>query len=86
MNSSQADSVAQAAWLSSCCNQSGALLESPEGPRVVQAVVLGVLSLLVFCGVLFLGSSLLVRAHGLTGLLAHERRASLEAETSRGDN
>ncbi|EHB10055.1 hypothetical protein GW7_04043 [Heterocephalus glaber] len=86
MNSSQADSVAQAAWLSSCCNQSGALPESLEGPPVVQAVVLGVLSLLVLCGVLFLGGNLLVRAHGLTALLAYERRASLEAETSGGDN
>lgn len=88
MNSSQAGNVAQAAWLN-CCNQSGAPPESLEGPRVVQAAVLGVLSLLVLCGVLFLGGSLLLRAHGLTRMLAHERRASLEAETSGtsgGDN
>ncbi|XP_077024358.1 small integral membrane protein 41 [Tamandua tetradactyla] len=80
MNRSQAGSAALAAWLSSCCNQSGAPPEPPEGPRVVQAAVLGVLSLLVLCGILFLGGGLLLRAQGLTALLARERRASREAE------
>ncbi|MBZ3879028.1 hypothetical protein SUZIE_150890 [Sciurus carolinensis] len=87
MNSSQAGPAARAAWLS-CCNQSGPLLEPSEGPRAVQAVVLGVLSLLVLCGVLFLGGDLLLRAQGLTALLARERQASREAETggSTGDD
>ncbi|XP_063110870.1 small integral membrane protein 41 [Cavia porcellus] len=88
MNRSQAGVVAQAAWLS-CCNQSGALSESLGGLHAVQATVLGVLSLLVLFGILFLGGSLLFRVHGLIGLLAHERHASLEAETSgtsEGDN
>ncbi|XP_058165092.1 small integral membrane protein 41, partial [Dasypus novemcinctus] len=79
MNSSQAGAAALAAWLS-CCNQSGAPPEPPEGPRAVQAAVLGVLSLLVLGGVLFLGGGLLLRAQGLTALLARERRASREAE------
>lgn len=47
----------------------------------MQAAVLGVLSLLVLCGVLFLGGGLLLRAQGLTALLARERRASREAES-----
>lgn len=80
MNGSQADAAAPATWLSSCCNQSGAPPEPPEGPRVVQAAVLGVLSLLVLCGVLFLGGGLLLRAQGLTAMLVRERRASREAE------
>ncbi|XP_053413935.1 small integral membrane protein 41 [Nycticebus coucang] len=80
MNSSQAGSAAGAAWLSSCCNQSAAPPQPPEELRAVQAVVLGVLSLLVLCGVLFLGGGLLLRAQGLTALLAREQRASLEAE------
>lgn len=79
MNASQAGSVARAAWLI-CCNQSEVQPELPEGPRPVQAAVLGVLSLLVLCGVLFLGGGLLLRAQGLTALLAHEWRASPEAE------
>ncbi|XP_045869182.1 small integral membrane protein 41 [Meles meles] len=82
MNSSQAGAAAPATWLSSCCNQSGELPEPPEGPRVVQAAVLGVLSLLVLCGVLFLGGGLLLRAQGLTAMLVHERRASGEVEPS----
>ncbi|CAD7681571.1 unnamed protein product [Nyctereutes procyonoides] len=80
MNGSRAGAAAPATWLSSCCNQSGGTPEPPEGPRVVQAAVLGVLSLLVLCGVLFLGGGLLLRAQGLTSSLARERRASLEAE------
>lgn len=80
MNGSQAGAAAPATWLSSCCNQSGAPPEPPEGPRVVQAAVLGVLSLLVLCGVLFLGGGLLLRAQGLTAMLVRERRASREAE------
>ncbi|XP_069347325.1 small integral membrane protein 41 [Eulemur rufifrons] len=80
MNGSQGGAAAWAAWLSSCCNQSREPLEPPEGPRVVQAAVLGVLSLLVLCGVLFLGGGLLLRAQGLTALLAREQRASHEAE------
>ncbi|XP_042524660.1 small integral membrane protein 41 [Dipodomys spectabilis] len=81
MNGSQVGAVAQASWLS-CCNQSGEPLQPPEsqGPRAVQAAVLGVLSLLVLCGILFLGSSLLLRAQGLTALLAREWRPSREAE------
>ncbi|XP_031318379.1 small integral membrane protein 41 [Camelus dromedarius] len=82
MNGSQAGIAAQAAWLSSCCNQSGVQPEPPEGPRAVQAAVLGVLSLLVLCGVLFLGGGLLLRAQGLTALLARELLASREAEPS----
>ena len=46
----------------------------------MQAAVLGVLSLLVLCGVLFLGGGLLLRAQGLMASLARERRASCEAE------
>ncbi|XP_073939531.1 small integral membrane protein 41 [Castor canadensis] len=89
MNSSQVGSAAQAAWLS-CCNQSGAPLELPKGggAGIVQAVVLGVLSLLVLCGILFLGGGLLLRAQGLSALLARERPASHEAEpggSSEGD-
>ncbi|XP_057174831.1 small integral membrane protein 41 [Ursus arctos] len=80
MNGSQAGAAAPATWLSSCCNQSGAPPEPPEGPHVVQAAVLGVLSLLVLCGVLFLGGGLLLRAQGLTAMLVRERRASREAE------
>ncbi|XP_060161946.1 small integral membrane protein 41 [Globicephala melas] len=80
MNGSQADVTARAAWLSSCCNQSGVLPEPREGPRAVQAAVLGVLSLLVLCGLLFLGAGLLLRAQGLTALLARELRASREGE------
>ncbi|KAM7115852.1 small integral membrane protein 41 [Molossus nigricans] len=79
MNVSQAGSVARAAWLI-CCNQSGVQPELPEGPRLTQAAVLGVLALLVLCGVLFLGGGLLLRAQGLTALLAHEWQASPEAE------
>ncbi|XP_039328314.1 small integral membrane protein 41 [Saimiri boliviensis] len=88
MNGSQAGAAAGAAWLSSCCNQSGSPPEPPEGPRAVQAVVLGVLSLLVLCGVLFLGGGLLLRAQGLTALLAHEQRASREPEpgSARGED
>ncbi|XP_042638071.1 small integral membrane protein 41 [Orycteropus afer afer] len=89
MNGSHAGPAANAAWLNVCCNQSGALLETPEGPRAVQAAVLAVLSLLVLCGVLFLGGGLLLRAQGLAELLARERRASHEAEpgsTSGGDD
>ncbi|XP_039718042.1 small integral membrane protein 41 [Pteropus medius] len=82
MNGSQASPAARASWLSSCCNQSGGQPEPSEGLRVVQAAVLGVLSLLVLCGVLFLGGSLLLRAQGLTALLARERRAPGEAEPS----
>lgn len=82
MNSSQAGASPPATWLSSCCNQSGEPLEPPEGPRVVQAAVLGVLSLLVLCGVLFLGGGLLLRAQGLMAMLVRERRASREAEPS----
>lgn len=81
-------SRAPATWLG-CCNQSGVLPEPPEGLRVVQAVVLGVLSLLVLCGVLFLGGSLLLRAQGLTAMVLRERGASHEAESSGaggGDN
>ncbi|KAF7473385.1 small integral membrane protein 41 [Marmota monax] len=87
MNSSQAGPAAEAAWLS-CCNQSGLLLEPSEGPRVVQTAVLGVLSLLVLCGVLFLGGGLLLRAQGLTALLAREWQGFHEAETggSTGDD
>lgn len=80
MNGSQAGAAAPAAWLS-CCNQSGVQPEPPEGSRAVQAAVLGVLSLLVLCGVLFLGGGLLLRAQGLTALLPRERRASREAES-----
>ncbi|XP_058937753.1 small integral membrane protein 41 [Kogia breviceps] len=80
MNGSQADVTARAAWLSPCCNQSGVLPVPPEGPRAVQAAVLGVLSLLVLCGLLFLGAGLLLRAQGLTALLARELRASREGE------
>lgn len=79
MNASQADSVARAAWLI-CCNQSGVPPELPGGSRPVQVAVLGVLSLLVLCGILFLGGGLLLRAQGLTALLAHEWHASPEAE------
>lgn len=78
-------SVARTAWLS-CCNQSGVQPELPEGPFPVQAAVLGVLSLLVLCGVLFLGGGLLLRAQGLTALLAHERQASPEAEPGSEDS
>ncbi|NP_001385645.1 small integral membrane protein 41 [Rattus norvegicus] len=81
MNVSQVGAAAKAAWLS-CCNQSGSPLRSPEGPRLVQAVVLGVLSLLVLCGILFLGGGLLLRAQGLIALLARERHSSPEAEPS----
>ncbi|XP_047642633.1 small integral membrane protein 41 [Phacochoerus africanus] len=85
MNGSQTGVTARAAWLSSCCNQSGvppppAPPEPPEGPRAVQAAVLGVLSLLVLCGILFLGAGLLLRARGLIALLARELRASRETE------
>ncbi|XP_049481470.1 small integral membrane protein 41 [Panthera uncia] len=90
MNGSGAGAAAPATWLSSCCNQSGVLPEPPEGPPVVQAAVLGVLSLLVLCGVLFLGGGLLLRAEGLTAaMVLRERRASREAESSgagRGDD
>nr|XP_042120795.1 small integral membrane protein 41 [Peromyscus maniculatus bairdii]XP_042120796.1 small integral membrane protein 41 [Peromyscus maniculatus bairdii] len=81
MNSSQVGAAAKAAWLG-CCNQSGLPLQPPppEGPRMVQAVVLGVLSILVLCGILFLGGGLLLRAQGLIAPLARERRASHEAE------
>ncbi|KAM4881244.1 small integral membrane protein 41 [Thomomys bottae] len=81
MNSSQVGAVAQASWLS-CCNQSGELLQPPSGPgpRAVQVAVLGVLSLLVLCGILFLGGSLLLRAQGLTEPLALEWRPALGAE------
>ncbi|XP_055482841.1 small integral membrane protein 41 [Psammomys obesus] len=79
MNGSQVGASAKAAWLS-CCNQSGLPLGTPEGPRMAQAVVLGVLSLLVLCGILFLGGGLLLRAQGLTAPLARERTASQEAE------
>lgn len=48
----------------------------------MQAVVLGVLSLLVLCGILFLGGGLLLRAQGLIALLARERHSSPEAEPS----
>ncbi|XP_031796046.1 small integral membrane protein 41 [Sarcophilus harrisii] len=55
----------------SCCNVSG-LPPGVEpgagglsGARALQAAVLGVLSLLVLCGVLFLGGSLLLRAESL---------------------
>lgn len=82
MNGSQASPAVRASWLSSCCNQSGAQPEPSEGPRAVQAAVLGVLSLLVLCGVLFLGGSLLLPVQGLTALLARERRSSREAEPS----
>lgn len=47
---------------------------------MVQAVVLGVLSLLVLCGILFLGGGLLLRAQGLIAPLARDRTASQEAE------
>ncbi|XP_075409081.1 small integral membrane protein 41 [Tenrec ecaudatus] len=80
MNGSQAGPAAWAPWLSSCCNQSGAPPEPAEGPRAVQAAVLVVLSLLVLCGVVFLGGALLLRAQGLAALLARERGASHEAE------
>lgn len=89
MNGSGVGAAAPATWLSSCCNQSGVLPEPPEGPPVVQAAVLGVLSLLVLCGVLFLGGGLLLRAEGLTAMVLRERRASREAESSsagRGDD
>lgn len=82
MNASQA---ARAAWLS-CCNQSGVQLGLPEGPRPVQAAVLGVLSLLVLCGVLFLGGGLLLRTQGLRALLAVEQHASPEAEPGSEDS
>nr|BAE25895.1 unnamed protein product [Mus musculus] len=75
MNGSQVGAAAKAAWLS-CCNQSGLPLGPPEGPRMVQAVVLGVLSLLVLCGILFLGGGLLLRAQGLIALLARERHST----------
>ncbi|XP_036771046.1 small integral membrane protein 41 [Manis pentadactyla] len=78
MNGSQAGAAARATWLN-CCNQSGVHPEPLAGPRAVQAVVLGVLSLLVLCGVLFLGGGLLLRAQGLTALLVPEWRLSLEA-------
>uniref|UniRef100_A0A5F9DR18 Small integral membrane protein 41 n=1 Tax=Oryctolagus cuniculus TaxID=9986 RepID=A0A5F9DR18_RABIT len=81
MNGSQVGAAAPAAWLT-CCNQSGAPLELPGGRRTVQAAVLGVLSLLVLCGVLFLAGGLLLRAQGLAALLAHERRASCGSEPS----
>uniref|UniRef100_A0A7N4P6N7 Small integral membrane protein 41 n=1 Tax=Sarcophilus harrisii TaxID=9305 RepID=A0A7N4P6N7_SARHA len=68
----------------SCCNVSG-LPPGVEpgagglsGARALQAAVLGVLSLLVLCGVLFLGGSLLLRAESLAGQLARERRPSRE--------
>lgn len=76
------DSQAGAAALSSCCNQSRVQPEPPEGPHAVQALVLGVLSLLVLCGILFLGGGLLLRAQGLTALLARERRTFRETEPS----
>lgn len=79
MNGSQMGAAAKAGWLS-CCNQSGLPPRPPEGPRMVQAVVLGVLSLLVLCGILFLGGGLLLRAQGLIALLARERHSSPEAE------
>ncbi|XP_060051302.1 small integral membrane protein 41 isoform X2 [Erinaceus europaeus] len=80
MNSTRASAATQAAWIN-CCNQSVGSLEPSEVSRsAVQAVVLGVLSLLVLCGVLFLGSSLLLRAQGLAELLVQERHASREAE------
>ncbi|XP_048220067.1 small integral membrane protein 41 [Perognathus longimembris pacificus] len=65
-----------------CCNQSGEPLPPPEGreSRAVQAAVLGVLSVLVLCGILFLGGSLLLRAQGLTALLARQWRPAREAE------
>lgn len=89
MNGSQVGNVAPASWLT-CCNQSGVPPpELPEGPRTLQVVVLGVLSLLVLCGVLFLGGSLLLRAQGLAALLAQEQRASRESQpsdTSVGDD
>lgn len=52
----------------------------------MQAVVLGVLALLVLCGVLFLGGDLLLRAQGLAALLARELRASPEAEPGSEDS
>lgn len=79
MNSSQVGAAAKVAWLS-CCNQSGLPLGPLEGPHMVQAVVLGVLSLLVLCGILFLGGGLLLRAQGLIAPLARERNGSPEAE------
>lgn len=51
---------------------------------MVQAVVLGVLSLLVLCGILFLGGGLLLRAQGLIALLARERRSSFSPEAEPG--
>ncbi|XP_049638928.1 small integral membrane protein 41 [Suncus etruscus] len=90
MNTSQAGSAARAAWLSSCCNQSGGPTEALQGSHaVVQVVVLGVLSLLVLCGVLFLGGDLLLRAQGLTQLLSREHHEPPEAEprgTSEGED
>ncbi|KAK2506875.1 hypothetical protein MC885_011480 [Smutsia gigantea] len=89
MNDLQAGAAAWATWLNSCCNQSEGQPEPLQGPRAVQAVVLGVLSLLVLCGVLFLGGGLLLRVQGLTALLVPERRMSREAEpggTSRGND
>ncbi|KAM5336026.1 small integral membrane protein 41 [Glossophaga mutica] len=85
MNASEGN-TAGAAWLSSCCNQSGVQPEVPEGPLPVQAAVLGVLALLVLCGVLFLGGDLLLRAQGLAALLARELRASPEAEPGSDDS
>ncbi|XP_054984105.1 small integral membrane protein 41 [Sorex araneus] len=87
MNSSQAGAAARTAWLSPCCNQSGGPPEPPEGSRAaVQAAVLGVLSLLVLCGILFLGGGLLLRAQGLTELLAREPREPREAEPGGGED
>ncbi|XP_029422745.1 small integral membrane protein 41-like [Nannospalax galili] len=79
MNSSQVVAAARSTW-PSCCNQSGVPFQPQEGPPMVQAVVLGVLSLLVLCGVLFLGGGLLLRAQGLITVLARERRSSHEVE------
>ncbi|XP_030878439.1 small integral membrane protein 41, partial [Leptonychotes weddellii] len=83
MNGSQAGAGAPATWLSSCCNQSGVPPpESPEAPRVVLAAVLVVLSLLVLCGVLFLGGGLLLRAQGGPGLGARRLLRSEGAASS----
>nr|XP_045009321.1 small integral membrane protein 41 [Jaculus jaculus] len=85
MNNSQVGAVARATWLS-CCNGSAVLLEPPRGPHLVQAAVLGVLSLLVLGGVLFLGCGLLLRAQGLAAPLGREQQASQEFEPGADDD